>query len=242
MKSSFERYMRQTILPEVGDKGQELFFKTRVLVVGAGGLGCPVLSYLVGAGFGHIGIVDADRVDISNLQRQVLYREDDVGSLKVESALEALSALNGDISLKTFPVNITQENVTEIVSSYDYVMDCSDNFTTRYLLSDTCVRENKVFISGAVEGWQGQMGFYLSHQNNQGCYRCFFPDSSSTQVRCVDAGMMGPVVGTIGLWQVLTLQKYLLGMVHESFLVCYNFLTHDQKKFLVSKSCSCQSV
>jgi molybdopterin/thiamine biosynthesis adenylyltransferase len=155
--SQIERYSRHIILPEVGGKGQKKLARAKVLIIGAGGLGSPAALYLTAAGVGTIGLVDGDVVDLSNLQRQILHTTDSIGKPKVESGRAMLNALNPDVTVATYPTNITAENIMDILPGYDLVLDGSDNFTTRYLVNDACFLAGKPLISGSIFRVEGQL-------------------------------------------------------------------------------------
>lgn len=154
------RYDRQMILPEIGEDGQQKLKQAKVLIVGVGGLGSPIALYLTGAGVGCIGLVDDDVVSISNLQRQVLYSEKELGKPKAICAAERLSALNSEITIRTYPTRLTEENAQEIISQYDIVVDGCDNFSTRYLINDICAEMGKVYVYGAICGFEGQVSVF----------------------------------------------------------------------------------
>lgn len=154
------RYDRQMILPEIGEDGQQKLKQAKVLIVGVGGLGSPIALYLTGAGVGCIGLVDDDVVSISNLQRQVLYSEKELGKPKAICAAERLSALNSEITIRTYPIRLTEENAQEIISQYDIVVDGCDNFSTRYLINDICAEMGKVYVYGAICGFEGQVSVF----------------------------------------------------------------------------------
>lgn len=206
-----ERYARHLRLAEVGPEGQARLLQSKVLVVGAGGLGSPAALYLVAAGVGTLGLVDDDRVSLSNLQRQVLYTEADLGQLKAEAARRRLSALNPDVRVVTHPIRLTAENATSILAGYDLVVNGSDNFPTRYLLSDACVLAGKPLVDGSVLGFTGQVTSFLP---GRGCYRCLYPAPPPPgAVRsCAEAGVLGALVGQIGAMQAMEAIKLLLGI------------------------------
>jgi adenylyltransferase/sulfurtransferase len=183
-----KRYSRQILLPEMGLAGQEKLKTAKVLVVGAGGLGCPVLQYLVAAGVGNIGIVDDDTVDMTNLHRQILYSANDVGKNKAITAVEKLSILNPFVQLTAYPDHLTAENAAELINSYDLVIDGSDNFETRYLVNDFCVELNKPFVFGSILRFEGQVSVF-NYQNGP-TYRCLFPDAEEGD-NCAEAGVIG---------------------------------------------------
>lgn len=200
------------ILPELGIEGQRRLSTARVLCVGAGGLGCPALLYLAGAGLGHIGIVDNDRVDEGNLQRQVLYTMEDLGRPKVEAARERLLAFNPKIEITAHNTRLTAENAEKLISLYDIIIDGSDNFETKFLLNDVCVVSGKALVSGSVLRFEGQVGVFDSRSGP--CYRCLFPAPPAPEAggSCVAAGVLGVVPGIIGVIQATEAIKLILGV------------------------------
>lgn len=206
------RYRRHLQLPEIGEAGQLRLRQARVLVVGAGGLGCPVLQYLAAAGVGTLGIVDSDKVELSNLQRQILYGPDDLGLRKAEVAARALHRLNPLVITEVHAHRATLGNVRELVSRYDVVVDGSDNFPTRYLLSDACVSLGKPLVSGAIYKFEGQVSVF----NYQGgpTYRCLFPQapSAAEAPNCEATGVLGVLPGLVGTAQATETLKVILGL------------------------------
>ena len=168
-----ERYSRHFMLPQVGERGQKRLLQAKVLCIGAGGLGSPTAFYLVAAGVGTLGIIDSDHVDLSNLQRQILHRTQDVGRPKVESARETLEALNPDVKVVPYPVRLTAENIVEIIKDYDLVVDGSDNFDTRYLVNDACYLGDKTNVHGSIFQFEGMATVFAPDQGP--CYRCLYP-------------------------------------------------------------------
>jgi adenylyltransferase/sulfurtransferase len=205
------RYARQVRLPEVGAAGQARLRDSAVLIVGAGGLGSPAAIYLAAAGVGRLGIADADRVDVTNLQRQILYRTDDVGRDKAPAAARALSALNPATTVDVIDERITSANALDLVSRYDVVIDGTDNFPTRYLLSDACVLRSTPLVYGSVDRFEGQVSVFVA--NGGPCYRCLFPDppEPGTVQNCADAGVLGVLPGMVGVAQATETLKLLLG-------------------------------
>jgi molybdopterin/thiamine biosynthesis adenylyltransferase/rhodanese-related sulfurtransferase len=197
------RYLRQIALPEIGRQGQQKLSDARVLVVGAGGLGSPAALYLAAAGVGTLGLVDDDKVDRSNLHRQVLHRDDRVGLGKTDSARLTLEALNPSIEVKTHAVRLSATNVESIFANYDLVVDGSDNFPTRYLINDACIKLGLPNIYGAVQGMEGQVTVFAP--GGQPCYRCLFTEPPPPELApsCSQAGVLGVVPGLIGLLQAL---------------------------------------
>ncbi len=211
-EEQIHRYARHIVLPNVGGKGQRKLLDSRVLVVGAGGLGSPVSLYLAAAGVGTIGLVDNDVVDVSNLQRQVVHRNADVGRPKVASAADTLRALNPDVKVVQHPVTFSSANALELVAEYDLVVECSDNFPAKYLANDACVLSSKPLVWGAVFQFDGQMSVVLPRRGP--CYRCIFaaPPPPGSTPSCVEAGVLGALVGMVGTWQALEALKLLVGI------------------------------
>lgn len=210
-----ERYARHIILDEVGEEGQSRLLDARVLVVGAGGLGAPLLHYLAAAGVGTIGIVDDDVVDLSNLQRQVIHTTAAVGAPKVDSAAAAVRALNPDVRLQTHRLRLDAGNAMELVGGYDLVADGSDNFPTRYLLNDACYLARKPLVAGALLRFEGQLSTFKAHLGApHPCYRCLFPapPPEGTVPRCDQAGIFGAIAGVIGTLQATEVLKEILGL------------------------------
>ncbi len=192
------RYNRQIILSEVGEKGQQKLRSAKVLVIGAGGLGSPMLQIIAAAGIGTIGVMDGDRVDVSNLHRQLLFSEDDIGKLKTEAATERLKKINSNSVFISYPINLLPQNALEIISDYDLIVDGSDNFATRYLVNDACIKLDKPFVSGSVFKYQGQVGVF--NYKNSGTYRCLFPEPPRPEEMpdCDEIGVLGSVTSVIG--------------------------------------------
>ncbi|MDR1612181.1 MAG: molybdopterin-synthase adenylyltransferase MoeB [Planctomycetota bacterium] len=210
-ENEIRRYGRQIIIPEIGWDGQNRLKQARVLVVGAGGLGSPVVLYLAAAGVGCIGLVDADMVDESNLQRQVLYAARDVGCPKARSARDRILALNPLVRAIAFETVLDSANAMEIIGDFDAVVDCSDNFPTRYLVNDACVLLGKPNVFGAVQRFEGQASVFAAP--NAPCYRCFFaePPGPGAAPTCAEAGVLGVLPGIIGCIQAAETIKLLLG-------------------------------
>ena len=226
-QEEIERYSRQIMIPDIGGKGQIRLRQSRVLVIGAGGLGCPAAFYLAAAGIGTLGIVDSDRVELSNLQRQILHATQDVGRAKVDSATEKLARLNPDVEVRAYPVRLTIENAAEIFASHDFIVDGSDNFETKFLVNDTAVRLGKAFSHAGIVRFQGQTMTVVPGKS--ACYRCVFqePPAPGEIMNCQQAGILGAIAGTIGSIQATEAIKYLAGM--EEDLLLDRILTYDAK-------------
>ena len=196
------RYSRHLLLAEIGIEGQMRIRGTSVLIVGAGGLGSPAALYLVSAGIGHVVLADGDRVDLSNLQRQILHRQTSVGRLKVESGRETLSALNSESVVETVGVRLEGPALEAAVAQVDIVLDCSDRFSTRHAINRACVRLRKPLVSGAAVRFDGQLVVFDSRDPDSPCYECLFPQASDLEeVRCAELGVFAPLTGIIGTMQ-----------------------------------------
>jgi adenylyltransferase/sulfurtransferase len=221
------RYQRHLSLPDFGEAAQERLKLGRVLVIGAGGLGCPALLYLAAAGVGRIVIVDPDRVDTSNLQRQILYQEGDIGRLKVDAAAERLRALNHHIHIETVSERFRRDNALRLVREADVVVDGSDNFATRYLVNDASVMTDRPFIYGAISGFSGQLAVF--NWKGGPTYRCLFPVPAPAELapNCAEAGVLGVLPGIIGTWQATEAIKILSGVGEplSGKLLLWNALT-----------------
>lgn len=203
------RYARQMILPEVGETGQQRLRAARVLVVGAGALGVPVLQYLTGAGVGHITLVDPDRIEVSNLHRQPIYRMHDTGRFKAEVAAEIMAALNPDVSINPVLKWLNPANAAALIADADIILDCADSYAVSYILSDACLAVNKPLISASALGLQGYVGGFCGGAPS---LRAVFPTPSDSAATCATAGVLGPVVGMLGCLQARMALGVLLGL------------------------------
>jgi adenylyltransferase/sulfurtransferase len=222
-----ERYSRQILVPDLGGKGQIRLRQGRVLVIGAGGLGSPAAFYLAAAGVGTLGLIDPDEVELSNLQRQILHRTADIGRKKVESARSRLLELNPGVAVVTQAVRLDADNAASIFADYDFIVDGSDNFPTKFLVNDTAVRLNIPFSHAGILRLQGQTMTVVPHRS--ACYRCFFkqPPPAEELLSCQQAGILGAVAGTIGSIQATEAIKFLAGF--EEGLLTDRLLTYDAR-------------
>jgi adenylyltransferase/sulfurtransferase len=222
-----ERYSRQIMIPELGGKGQIRLRQGKVLVIGAGGLGCPAALYLAAAGVGTLGLVDSDRVELSNLQRQILHFTPDVGRQKVDSAQEKLNRLNPEVEIRVHPERLDEKNAAEIFASYDFIIDGSDNFATKFLVNDAAVALGKAFSHAGIVRLQGQTMTVIPGKS--ACYRCLFqdPPPPGEILNCQQAGILGAVAGTIASIQATEAIKYLAGMDED--LLLDRLLTYDAR-------------
>lgn len=213
--AQFERYARHLVLDEVGDEGQQKLLAARVLVVGAGGLGSPLLLYLAAAGVGTLGIVDDDAVDLSNLQRQIVHPTENIGVPKVESARQTLHHVNPEVKVETHAVRLTEANAAALIGAYDLVADGSDNFATRYLVNDTCFALRKPLVGAALSPFDGQLSTFKAYLGPpHPCYRCLFrdPPPPDSVPRCETAGILGAIAGVMGTLQATEVLKEILGI------------------------------
>ena len=212
-EEQIHRYSRQMILPGFGGKGQRKLTEAKVFIVGAGGLGSPAALYLAAAGVGTIGLADSDRVEIHNLQRQILHRTCDIGLPKVESGKKTLESLNPEVKVQIYYERVTSVNIREIIKGYDLILDGSDNFPTRFLVNDACYFERKTLISGAILRFEGQLTTFKPHAHGP-CYRCLIsePPPPGHVPSCQEAGVLGAVAGIIGLFQANEALKEILGI------------------------------
>ncbi|NBC31352.1 MAG: molybdopterin-synthase adenylyltransferase MoeB [Alphaproteobacteria bacterium] len=242
--AQLERYARQVVLPEIDEAGQETLLAARVLVVGAGGLGSPLLLYLAAAGVGTLGIVDDDRVDLTNLQRQVIHSMADLGRPKVESAADRLRALNPDVTVAPHAVRLTADNAAELIAGYDLVADGSDNAETRFLVADTCHRAQTPLVTAALLGFDGQLTTVRGFEGgDKPCYRCIMgaPPPPEARPTCEEAGVLGALAGLLGSLQALEVIKELLGFGHglAGRLLLLDALTYTYRIVRVSRDPAC---
>lgn len=236
-----ERYSRHILLQDVGVEGQEKLFDAKVLIVGAGGLGAPVSLYLAAAGVGTIGIVDNDCVEISNLQRQITHFTKDIGVSKVESAAEKMTAINPEVKVHTYQNFLCADNIRDIIKGYDFVVDGTDNFPTKFLVNDACVMENIPFSHGGILRFDGQTMTVIPGESS--CYRCAFrnpppPDAVPT---CSQAGVLGAIAGMLGTIQAAETLKYITGVgeLLTDCLLSFNAKTMSFRKALLKRQTDC---
>jgi len=239
-----QRYARHIVLPEVGGIGQEKLLSRRVLVIGAGGLGAPLLLYLAAAGVGTLGVVDDDDVDLSNLQRQVIHATSNIGVPKVESAAETVAAINPDVNFQPHHVRLTSENVYDLIEGYDVVADGSDNFDTRFLVNDACHLAGKTLVSGAILRFEGQIATFKSHLGNDfPCYRCLYrePPPAGMVPSCSEGGVLGALAGTVGSMQATEVLKEIMGIGTSlsGNLMLYDALESEFRKISLKRDSDC---
>ncbi len=243
-ESQIRRYARHIVLAEIGGTGQARLIAAKVLVIGAGGLGAPLLQYLAAAGIGTLGVIDDDRVDLSNLQRQIIHRTADIGTAKVESARRALGDINPEVRVRAHNERLTADNAPRIVADYDVVADGSDNFATRYLVNDTCYRLKKILVSAAILRFDGQISTYKAWQGlGHPCLRCIFPAAPAEDAvpSCAQAGVLGALAGTLGALQATEVVKEILGIGRSlsGRLVMYDALGCSFDEMAIAKRADC---
>lgn len=232
-----ERYSRHIVLKEVGTEGQKKLLNAKVLVIGAGGLGSPAAIYLAAAGVGTIGIADADAVDLSNLQRQILHTTADLGKPKVQSAKETINKMNPDVTVNTYHEFVSSENILELIRDYDFIIDATDNFTAKFLINDACVMSKKPFTHAGIISFNGQLMTYVPGEGP--CYRCVFenPPPKDAVPTCKQAGVIGAMCGVIGSLQALEAIKYITGVgkLLTGTLLTFDGATMTSRKINIPK-------
>jgi molybdopterin-synthase adenylyltransferase len=238
------RYARHISLPEIGKEGQSKLQNSKVLVVGAGGLGSPLLLYLAGAGIGTIGIVDHDRVSLSNLQRQIIHETSDIDHPKVKSASESIYDLNPNVHVIEHTLRLNDSNVSDLIKSYDIIADGSDNFETRLFVNHHCFHYRKTLVSAAVVGFSGQLYTFKPYLGGtHPCYQCLYPNLPQTKeaLRCSESGVLGSVAGQMGSWQATEVIKEVLGIGTSlsGFMIAFDALSLGIQKLKINKDPAC---
>ena len=234
------RYSKQIILKQVGVLGQKKISSTKVLIVGIGGLGCPVALYLSNLGIRNIGMADYDKVDFSNLNRQILFNTKDLGKLKVVQAKRFLQKINKKIKINSYKVKIVKKNIQNILSKYDIVCDCSDNFATRYLLNDFCLKKKKILISAAISKFEAHI-FNFNFSKKIPCYRCFMPEIPVEEYKCDTEGILPTVAGIAGTLQANEVVKSILNKKNDLVgkMIAFNTLSLNFRKITLTRSDDC---
>ncbi len=238
--SQFKRFEKQIILKKIGLAGQKKIFSSNVLIVGLGGLGCPLLTYLAASGVGKIGIVDFDRVEISNLNRQTLFNPNDIGKFKVKQAKQIINKINKKIKIISFQKKLTSRNIKKIFNSFNIICDGTDNYKTRYLINDYCVKNKKILVSAAISGFDGQLMKFNFNKKGP-CYRCFMPDQPTFENNCETEGIFSPVAGIMGTIQANEVLKSILTTKNDltSHLLVFDALKTEFRKSKISINPKC---
>jgi len=238
--SQFKRFEKQIILKKIGLAGQKRIFSANVLVIGLGGLGCPLLTYIASSGVGKIGIVDFDKVEISNLNRQTLFNPSDIGKSKVNQAKKAINKINKKINVIPFKKKLTSKNIKKIFSSFDIICDGTDNYNTRYLINDFCLKNKKILISSAISKFDGQL-MKFNFKKKGPCYRCFMPSPPDLENNCQAEGIFSPVAGIMGSLQANEVLKCILNSKNDltNHVLIFDSLKTEFRKSKISINPKC---
>tara|TARA_B100001093_G_C26685601_1_gene952489 strand:+ start:59 stop:808 length:750 start_codon:yes stop_codon:yes gene_type:complete len=228
----FKRFEKQIILKKVGISGQKKIKKAKILIIGMGGLGCPLLTYLASSGINNIGIVDHDKIELGNLNRQILFNTSDLGKYKVSQAEKKIKKIYNQINIKIFKIKITKKNIKSILKEYDIICDGTDNFNTRLLINDYCKKNKKILISAAISKFDGHL-FKFNFKKKIPCFRCFMPQQPIQEVNCDVEGIFPPVAGILGSLQANEVLKTILGLKDD---LDGNILIFDSLKMNIKKS------
>ena len=236
----YERFQKQIILKKIGLSGQEKIKNAKILIIGMGGLGCPLLTYLASAGVCNIGIVDYDKVELSNLNRQILFNTADVGKLKVNQAKSKINKIYKKIKIKTFKIKISEKNIEPIIKNFDIICDGTDNFNTRYLINDYCKKNKKILISAAINKFDGQL-FKFNFKKKGPCFRCFMPGYPDVENNCDIDGIFSPVAGILGSLQANEVLKTILNLRNDlnSNIMVFNALEMKLRKIKITVNLKC---
>ena len=238
----FNRFEKQIVLKKVGINGQKKIFSSKVLIIGVGGLGCPLLTYLVASGVGTIGIVDYDKVDISNLNRQTLFVPSDVGKFKVNQAKSKISKMNSKININVFKKKITSKNIESIINKFDIICDGTDNYDTRYLINDQCKKNKKILISAAINKYDGHL-YKFDFKKKTSCYRCFMPEKPPNEINCQSEGIFSPVAGVLGSLQANEVLKSILNFKDNlnNQMIIFDSINNNFRKIKLSFNPKCKN-
>ena len=238
----YRKYYRQLILKKIGVSGQKKIFNSKVLVIGSGGLGCPLILYLAYSGVGNIGIVDHDKIEISNLSRQVLFTKDDVGKKKTIVSKKAIKKINKNINVEIFTKKIDESNIYKIANNYSIICDGTDNFKTRLLINDYCLKNKKILISSAINNFDGQL-FKFDFRNKTPCFRCFMPEIPDEEINCGSTGVMTTLAGIAGSLQANEVIKSILNIKNKKNenIMVFNSLSSNFRMVRLLKNPNCKN-
>tara|TARA_Y100001970_G_C14218727_1_gene851263 strand:+ start:1466 stop:2227 length:762 start_codon:yes stop_codon:yes gene_type:complete len=239
----YQKYYRQLILKKIGIPGQKKIFNAKVLVIGAGGLGCPLILYLAYSGIGNLGIVDNDKIELSNLSRQVLFTKKDIGKYKVLVSKKAVERINKKINVKTFNQKVDKKNIRKIAKNYEIICDGTDNFKSRFLINDYCMENKKILISSAIQKFDGQL-FVFNFKKKTPCFRCFMPESPSEEINCETDGIMTTLAGIAGSLQANEVIKSILNIknYNNENIMIFNALNSNFRKVKLLKNPNCKNI
>ena len=238
----FKRFEKQIILKNVGVAGQKKILNAKVLIIGIGGLGCPLLTYLATSGVGTIGIADPDKIEISNLNRQMLFTTNDIGKYKVDQAKYIINRINNKIRIKMFKKKITSKNINSIISDFEIICDGTDNFETRYLVNDKCKKMKKILISAAISKFDGHL-YKFNFKKKTSCYRCFMPEQPVLEQNCETEGIFSPVAGILGSLQANEVLKTIIGLKNglDNQMMIFDSINTNLRKVKLSFNPECKN-
>ncbi|MDA9090142.1 HesA/MoeB/ThiF family protein [Pelagibacteraceae bacterium] len=238
--NDLQRYSKQIILKNIGIIGQKRILKSKVAIIGIGGLGCPLVLYLANSGVGNIGLIDHDKIDLSNLNRQILFNTTDVGKYKVKEAKKKINEINKNIKVKIFKEKLTKKNIKNILSKFDIICDGTDNYESRYLINDYCLKHKKILISAAISKFEGQV-FNFNFKRNIPCFRCFMPEVPDEDNNCETAGIVPSLAGITGTLQANEVLKTILKTKNDLVgkILIFNLLTLHFRKIKLTKDINC---
>ena len=241
-EDQLERFSRQILIKEIGNNGQIKIMNTPVIIIGCGGLGTTVATYLSMLGINNLGLADHDKVSLSNLNRQTLFDEENINDSKVKVIKKKLNLINSNMHLKIFDKKITTKNIDNIIKNYEIVLDCTDNFKSKYLINDQCFKYKKILISAALYNFELQLFAFRSWQKNSPCYRCIFPTKILNSQNCADIGILTTVAGMGGLLQANMTLNVILGNSKNIFNAfhIFNSISNENKKIRISKNKNCK--
>ena len=236
----FKRFEKQIILKKIGISGQKKIKNSKILIIGMGGLGCPLITYLASAGVCNIGIVDHDKVELSNLNRQTLFNSSDIGKFKAAQAKKKIKKIYNKIKIKIFKIRISNKNINKVFKDYQIICDGTDNFTTRYLVNDECKKNKKILISAAISKFDGQL-FKFNFTKKGACFRCFMPDKPNQENNCGEEGVFSPLAGILGSLQANEVLKTILGLKDDldKKILIFNSLKNSIRKVKINRNPSC---
>ena len=238
----FKRFEKQIILKKIGISGQKKILNSKVLIVGIGGLGCPLLTYLAASGVGKIGIVDYDKVEISNLNRQTLFAQSDVGKFKVNQAKKNIKKINSKIKILTFNIKLNESNIKRVLKDFDIICDGTDNYETRYLINDECKRSKKILISAAISKFDGHL-YKFNFRKKSSCYRCFMPEMPNDENNCQSEGIFSPIAGILGSMQANEVLKTILNFKNNlhNRMIIFNSIKSNFRNIELDYNLNCKN-
>ena len=238
----FKRFEKQIILKKIGVNGQKKIIDSKVLVIGMGGLGCPLVTYLAASGVGTIGMADNDKVEISNLSRQTLFNTSDIGKFKVDQAKAKIAKFNKKLKIKIFKKKVNSFNIGSIIKHFDIICDGTDNYETRYLINDQCKKDRKILISAAISKFDGHL-YKFNFKNKSSCYRCFMPEKPTNENNCETEGIFSPVAGILGSLQANEVLKTILNFKSSlsNQMIVFDSITSNLRKIRLSLNPNCKN-